>query len=99
MFSTLKVENAGKLPGTMRLRADAGGLLDEGATDEDASSWETPSVVPRHKVLVTSFELKSKAFMCTHNSRAFAPETWSRYRAWARSFARDKDKAGCQVKF
>ena len=81
------VDNGGRLPGALRLAA-GGELVDEAADGGATVTLEMPSAVPRHKVLAVGFELKSKAFMCTHDSRAFTRETWPTYRAWACALGR-----------
>ena len=40
------------------------------------------SLVVRHRVLKANFELKSRAFMLTYNSRSFTLETWVPFRAF-----------------
>ena len=64
------VNNGGTLPDGVRLAADGSAL--ETAPNEA----ESPSLVPQHKVLVATYELKSQAFMLTYNSNGFTPETW-----------------------
>ena len=41
---------------------------------------EAPSLVPHHQVLLTTFELKSKAFMLTYNSDDFSLDTWAPFK-------------------
>eukprot|EP00973_Karenia_brevis_P094231 12421409-Karenia_brevis.AAC.1 len=50
---------------------------------DDASS-DLPSPVRSHRVLQPGFSLKSKAFMMTFNSAAFALATWTRFEAWVK---------------
>ena len=76
------VENRGQLPDGVHLRADGGGL--EAAPDH----VETPWLIPHHQVLVSTFALKSKAFMVTYNSDAFTPETWPAFKAHMDGFHR-----------
>ena len=79
------VDNKGKLPPGLRLvEASHGPCMEDvhGAGDETA-----PALVPGHRVLKASFVLKSKAFMLTHNSRAFTRDDWLSYKQWAEGFA------------
>ena len=64
------VENRGRLPNGIELAPATGEL--HVAPDE----VESAPVVPRHRVLLSTFELQSQAFMLTYNSAAFSPETW-----------------------
>ena len=66
--------NGGKLPGGITLAEDAV----EAMSDDE----ENNPLVPGHRVLKATYELKSKAFMLTYNSRAFTPETWSNFRSF-----------------
>ena len=67
------VDSRGALPDGVRL--SPGGVGVQVAPD----NVETPSLVPHHQVLLTTFELKSKAFMLTYNSRSFKVEDWGRF--------------------
>ena len=67
------VSNGGKLPAGIRL-TDAN---DVQVVSDDA---ETAPLVGGHKVLITTFELKSQAFMLTYNSRHFTPDKWLAFR-------------------
>ena len=65
------IDNEGKLPdGIVMVEGDDG-------VQAAADSVETPPVVPSHKVLVSTYELKSKAFMLTYNSESFSLDTWA----------------------
>ena len=65
------VLNGGKLP--------AG--IDVAELDKDDDE-ETSSVVPGHRVLLTTHELKSQAFMLTYNSRKFTMATSDAFRVF-----------------
>ena len=52
---------------------DNGGVFSVPLLEEDAL---VPPAVPQHRLLMPSFELKSKAFMMTYNSISFARDTW-----------------------
>ena len=43
--------------------------------------------VPRHRVLATTFQLKSCAFMVTYNAEAFQRDTWTAFRDFIKGFA------------
>ena len=45
-----------------------------------AVDLETPSALAKHKVLLPEFEIKSKAFMLTYNSRSVQKEMWPAFR-------------------
>ena len=83
------VQNRGHLPDGVHLRADGGGV--EAAADD----VETPSVIPHHQVLVSSFALKSKAFMVTYNSDAFTLDTWPAFKAHMDAFHRHHGSKAC----
>ena len=68
------VQHNGKLPEGIQLAPDASRL----ELSEDVEATACP--VPCHRVLVTTFELKSKAFMVTYNSPTFTPSTWPAFR-------------------
>ena len=57
---------------------DNGGKLE--AQLAPAVDLESPSTVPKHKVLLPEFELRSKAFMLTYNSRSLKRESWPAFR-------------------
>ena len=46
------------------------------AQDADAEADETTATLPRHKVIVSTYRLESRAFMATYNSRSFTAEDW-----------------------
>ena len=74
--------NGGSLPEGMEFR-EADGLMDDtnrGAQDDCA--------VPRHKTLVMSFRLKSKAFMLTYNSSTLEERDWEAFVKHIRRLAR-----------
>ena len=54
-----------------------GGTISKPLLEEDHSR---PPNVSLHRVLQTSYELKSKAFMTTYNSRPFIPSIWPAFR-------------------
>ena len=60
------VDNRGNLPDGLSMSPGDGEL------QVAADAVETASVIPHHKVLLSTFELKSKAFMLTYNSRGAA---------------------------
>ena len=64
------VDNEGKLPDGVQLVPGQGGLE---VTPDDV---ETQSLIAKHKVLISTYEIKSKAFMLTYNSADFTAETW-----------------------
>ena len=77
------VDNGGALPDSMSF---VNGSLQAADGDQVTADEAAPPLVPRHKVLQVNFRLHSKAFMLTHNSRAFTPAVWSRYLAWVQEF-------------
>ena len=62
------------LPGSSPAAA-AGTATAEG---DEASA----AVLQRHRLLEAGYQMKSKAFMLTLNSRTFKPETWPAFRDW-----------------
>ena len=63
------IDNQGKLPdGLVLLPGDAG-------LQAAADAVETPPFVPNHRVLVSTYELKSEAFMLTYKSKDFSLDT------------------------
>ena len=69
-----------------------------GVEEEDYSAAVRP-VIPQHKILVTPFRLRSKAFMLTFHSASFTPETWGRFRAFARTKAQQHGADSCMSGF
>jgi hypothetical protein len=67
------VDNQGQLPDGILLVPEEEGL--QAAPD----SVETPALIAHHKVLVSTYGLKSKAFMLTYNSESFTPGTWDAF--------------------
>ena len=70
--------NGGQLPDGFTVCAERNGV----AMPEEGSP-----VVPRHKVLRSSFRLQSRAFMVTYNSLAFTLATWAPFLQWVQTFA------------
>ena len=66
-----------RLRNAAKLWLDNGGPFSRPLLDAELS---IPSSVSRHKVLQPMYELKSKAFMLTYNSREFVPTTWTGFR-------------------
>ena len=63
------VNNKGKLPEGVSVAAAAGVTEPVCLEAEDEDLQTGISVLPRHKVLLANYTLKSKAFMLTHNCR------------------------------
>lgn len=79
------VENGGKLSVPL-------------APPEEPPGAEAASVVPKHKVLLPAFVLKSKAFMLTYHSSTWGHTVWGRFEPWLRQLRRDlgaRAWAGC----
>ena len=72
------IANGGQLPEGFTVCAERNGV----AMPEEGSP-----VVPRHKVLRSSFRLHSRAFMVTYNSLAFTLATWGPFLEWVKAFA------------
>ena len=53
-----------------------------------------PASVPKHRVLQSSFELKSKAFMLTYNGLVITADSWTAFRAFVVSL---KEKFGARA--
>ena len=63
------VANGGRLEGKLLLAPVA--CTDDDAPDVEEATEGTLAFVPRHKVLVSGFRLRCRAFMLTYNSKAF----------------------------
>ena len=82
------VNNKGKLPEGVSVAAAAGVTEPVCLEAEDEDLQTGISVLPRHKVLLANYTLKSKAFMLTHNCRLFTKATWPGYRDWVRGLSK-----------
>ena len=50
----------------------------------DGEDGDAPPPLTRHRLLDTGFQLNSKAFMVTYNSRSFTETTWLSFLGWLR---------------
>ena len=73
--------NGGTFSVPLLASPDGGDLAAEPCDDDG----DAPAPVLRHRLLAPGFRLKSKAFMLTYNSRAFAEATWSKFLLWVRN--------------
>jgi hypothetical protein len=79
------VANGGRLEGKLLIAPTS--CTGDDAPDVEEATEGTLAFVPRHKVLVSGFRLRSRAFMLTYNSKAFRKEWWTKFKAFIVSVA------------
>jgi len=76
------VASGGVLTTPLSLPAAAGAIAP--SDKEQDADGDPPPPIQQHKLFEKGFQLNSKAFMLTFNSRSFTEDTWERFLGWVR---------------